>query len=390
MRRPPTVPIILAGFAAFLDLYATQPILPLLARTFHASTLAVSLTITAPTIAVAAAAPIVGRLADRVGLRRVIVGSAFALTITTALAATSANLTQLIGWRFVQGLLTPGIFAIAMAYIHHEWPPSHVGRATAAYISGTVTGGFTGRAVAGMIAGGETWRAAFVALAVLNLVVAVALWRWLPAEQHPEGRDRPRQGSILAHLRNPQLVATFTVGFCVLCAQVAMFTYVPFHLAAPPFNLSTVALGWLFSVYLVGAIVTPMAGRWIDRYGHRTGLSLSVVLGVTGALLTALPSLPLVIVGLSVFATAVFIAQSSATSHVGANAEHDRALAIGLYSTFYYLGGSAGAAIPALAWSRAGWLGCVALVVFVQLATLAIALTTWSRRPGPHVEPEPA
>ena len=30
-------PIILAGFAAFLDLYATQPLLPLLARTFHAS-----------------------------------------------------------------------------------------------------------------------------------------------------------------------------------------------------------------------------------------------------------------------------------------------------------------------------------------------------------------
>jgi predicted MFS family arabinose efflux permease len=308
MRRPPTVPIILTGFAAFLDLYATQPILPLLASTFHASTLAVSLTITAPTIAVAAAAPIVGRLADRVGLRRVIVGSAFALAITTALAATSSNLSQLIGWRFVQGLLTPGLFAIAMAYIHHEWPPSRVGRATAAYISGTVTGGFTGRAMAGVIAGDETWRAAFVALAVLNLVVAIAIWWWLPAERRPESTERRPQGSMLAHLRNPQLVATFAVGFCVLCAQVAMFTYVPFQLAAPPFNLSTFALGWLFSVYLVGAIVTPLAGHWIDRYGHRTGLTLAVVLGVSGALLTALPSLPSIIVGLSVFATAVFIA----------------------------------------------------------------------------------
>jgi predicted MFS family arabinose efflux permease len=390
MRRPPTVPIILTGFAAFLDLYATQPILPLLARTFHASTLAVSLTITAPTIAVAAAAPIVGRLADRVGLRRVIVGSAFALAITTALAATATSLTQLIGWRFVQGLLTPGLFAIAMAYIHHEWPPSRVGRATAAYISGTVTGGFTGRAMAGVIAADESWPAAFVALAALNLIVAVAIWLWLPAERRPEATERRPQGSILAHLRNPQLVPTFAVGFCVLCAQVAMFTYVPFQLAAPPFSLSTFALGWLFSVYLVGAIVTPLAGHWIDRYGARTGLTLAVVLGVSGALLTALPSLAVVIVGLSVFATAVFIAQSSATSHVGANAEHDRALAIGLYSTFYYLGGSTGAALPALAWNRAGWLGCVALVVVVQLTTLAIALATWPRYHGRHVELEPA
>ena len=37
----------LAGFAAFLDLYSTQPLLPMLARTFRASHFAVSLTVTA-------------------------------------------------------------------------------------------------------------------------------------------------------------------------------------------------------------------------------------------------------------------------------------------------------------------------------------------------------
>src|SRR5262245_20158025 len=122
MRRPPTVPIMLAGLAAFLDLYATQPLLPLLTRTFDASHLAVSLTVTASTIAVAVAAPAIGRLADRVGLRKVIVGSAFALAVTTALATASGSLAQLVGWRFVQGLVTPGVFAIAMAYIYSEWP----------------------------------------------------------------------------------------------------------------------------------------------------------------------------------------------------------------------------------------------------------------------------
>src|SRR5438874_2537747 len=88
MRRLPTIPVILAGFAAFLDLYMTQPLLPLLARTFKASTFHVGLTITAPTVAVAITAPFIGRLADRLGLRRVIVGSACALTVATVLAAT--------------------------------------------------------------------------------------------------------------------------------------------------------------------------------------------------------------------------------------------------------------------------------------------------------------
>ncbi len=72
------------------------------------------------------------------------------------------------------------------------------------------------------------------------------------------------------HVRNRQLVATYAIGFCILCAQIATFTYVTFHLAAPPFGLSTAALGWIFVTYLLGAVVTPVAGAWIDRYGLRT------------------------------------------------------------------------------------------------------------------------
>jgi MFS family permease len=168
-----------------------------------------------------------------------------------------------------------------------------------------------------------------------------------------------------------------------------MFTYVPFPLSMAPFNLSTAALGWIFAVYLVGAVVTPFAGRWIDLRGPRITLGAAVSMGVVGSLMTLSHVLTVVIIGLSVFATGVFVAQASATSHVGANAPEDRGLAIGLYSTFYYLGGSVGGAIPALAWSRAGWPGCVALVVGVQLSTLAIALTMWPRREGAHLEPSP-
>src|SRR5471030_3216840 len=156
--RLPTFPVILAGVAAFLDLYSTQPLLPLLTRTFGASTFEAGLTITAPTVAVAIFAPFIGRLADRLGLRRVIVLSAWTLAVATALAATSHNLQQLILWRFVQGMATPGIFASTVAYVHEVWPPSHAGRATAAYMTGTILGGFTGRAVSGLVAADVSWR----------------------------------------------------------------------------------------------------------------------------------------------------------------------------------------------------------------------------------------
>jgi predicted MFS family arabinose efflux permease len=384
MRRLPTVPVMLAGFAAFVDLYATQPLLPLLARTFHASSFDVSLTITAPTVAVALAAPGIGRLADTLGLRRVIVGSAFAIAAATALAATSASLTQLIFWRFVQGLVTPGVFAGTVAYIHELWPATHSGRGTAAYMTGTIAGGFTGRAVAGLVAADASWTASFVALAAINLAVAAALAIWLPPDSRAARRaaSERRSSSLGAHLRNPQLIATYAIGFCVLFTQVAMFTYVTFHLAAPPFSLSTVALGWLFVVYLVGIVVTPFGGRWIDRYGHRTGLALAMGIGAVGALLTLAPWLPAIVAGLALCSTGVFIAQAATSSYIGAVTTKDRALAVGLYSTFYYAGGSVGGAAPSAFWSRGGWPACVALIVLVQCAGVAIALTQWTAAKG--------
>jgi MFS transporter, YNFM family, putative membrane transport protein len=389
MRRLPTFPIVLSGFAAFVDLYATQPLLPLLAKTFHASSFAVSLTITAPTVAVALAAPGIGRLADAIGLRRVIVGSAFALAAATLLAATSASLEQLIFWRFVQGIVTPGVFAGTVAYIHEVWPPARSGRGTSAYMSGTVLGGFTGRAVAGLVAADTNWSTAFVALGALTVVVAVAVAIWLPSERAAASashalRDRVEAGSLsraTALFRNHQLVATYAIGFCVLFTQVAMFTYVTFHLAAPPFELSTTALGWLFAVYLVGAVATPLGGRWIDHYGHRSGLASAMAIGAAGALLTLVPWLPAIVVGLALGCTGVFIAQATTSSYIGAVTTSDRGLAIGLYSTFYYAGGSVGGAAPALVWATGGWPACVALIVLVQSAGVAVALTQWSRAP---------
>jgi MFS family permease len=398
MSAVPTFAVVLAGFAAFLDLYATQPLLPLLARTFHASAFEVGLTVTAPTIAVALAAPPVGRLADRIGLRHTILTAAFALTAMTALAATAATLPQLIVWRFLQGIVTPGIFASAIAYIHEVWPPARAGRGTAAYMSGTVLGGFTGRALAGIVAADSTWHHSFIALAILNGTVALILWLRLPPEPRAGARSREAglhgtalppgssgspvaaasQAALIAGLfRNRRLVATFGVGFCVLFTQVAMFTYVTFLLAAPPFNLSTVALGWLFVVYLVGAAVTPLSGVWVDRHGHRMGIASAMALGGVGALLTLAPSLVAVVVGLTLCSTGVFIAQATASGYIGAVTTRDRGLAVGMYSTFYYGGGSAGGALPALFWVRAGWPACVGLVLIVQALGAAIAFTQW-------------
>lgn len=385
-RRLPVAGVLavaLAGFCCFLDLYATQPLLPLLASVFHASKAAAGATVSAGTIAVALGAPVVGLFADRVTRKRIIVAALFVLVVPTALAATSRGLGELVAWRFLQGLAVPAVYVSLIAYITEEAGPASVGLVMAAFVTGNVLGGFSGRAIAGVVASHGGWQPAFIVLAAANLLGAVATWRWLLPSRH----FTPHPGAGIgirarsAALYSGRLFATYAIAFCMLFALVATFSYVTFHLAAPPFGLGPAALGGVFLVYLVGAAITPAAGRWIDRAGSRIVLTAAAIVGVLGILLTLAQSLPLVIGGLALCGSAAFMSQSAAASYLRiASPPASRSLASGVYVTCYYLGGTIGGILPGFLWERAGWGGCVALVIVAQLAIAAMAWRWWRRR----------
>jgi MFS transporter, YNFM family, putative membrane transport protein len=240
------------------------------------------------------------------------------------------------------------------------------------------------------------WRSAFLTLGALTLLGAFVVWLWLPASRQYVRRTvaaAPVFQTLGAHLRNPNLLAVCAVGFSVLFCLTGTFTYVNFYLGAAPFGLGPGALGSIFSVYLIGVIVTPIAGRHLDQFGHRRALALAMSCAATGLLLTLIPSLPAVILGLTICSTGAFICQSASTTALGLAIDHDRSSAAGLYLTFYYTGGGLGALLPGLAWTRGGWPLCVAALVVVQLATVGFALATWpggktrAASPAPGVMP---
>ena len=104
---------------------------------------------------------------------------------------------------------------------------------------------------------------------------------------------------------------------------------------------------------------------------------------VAGMLLTLVPNLWVVMSGLALCCTGVFVAQAATASYLGVAASHNKALAVGLYVTFYYLGGCIGGELPGYLWRFGGWSACVALVIFVQMSTIAITLTGCTRsHPG--------
>lgn len=371
----PTIATMLAGMCTFLGVYCTQPLLPLLRQVFHASELEVSLTVSATILATALMAPIIGMIAERRGRKKVIVPSLFLLAIPTALAATSTSLHALIFWRFAQGLFVPGVIAVMLAYINEEWAGRGVGRAMSSYVTGTVVGGFLGRFIAGVIATHWHWRATFVVLALFDLLGAVAVRAWLPLAKNFVPTENIRQALDHAreHLRNPRLLANFGMGATALFALVGCFTYANFYLAAAPFHLNSAQLGSIFFVYLLGVVITPQSGRFLDRFGFRHTALVYCAMMIAGLLLSLVKSLPVVIVGLAIFSSGMFVAQAAATVQTGAIAGRARSSAAGLYVMFYYLGGSVGATLTAWAWRWKQWPGCVALLGVVSLASLWLA-----------------
>lgn len=381
-----TLAITLAGACTFLNVYCTQPLLPLLQQFFHASELQVSLTVGATILGVALAAPFTGMIAERRGRKKVIVPSLFLLTVPTALAATSTGLLQLIFWRFIQGIFVPGIIAVMLAYIVEEWAGRGVGSAMSAYVTGTVIGGFLGRFISGLVAAHLNWRASFLIIAGLNLTGATLVRGWLPLAKKFVRTEHMRQAftDMKQHFRNPRLLANFAMGFMILFSLVGCFTYANFYLAAAPFHLNAAELGSIFFVYLLGVVITPQSGRLLDRFGFGRVAFLYCGMMIAGLLLTLPKSLPVVITGLALFSSGVFVAQAAASVQTGTIAGRARSSAAGLYVTFYYLGGTIASVATDFFWQWRRWPGCVALLAITSLISLWLGRA--SSRPAEHLD----
>jgi len=376
---PRTLGIATAGFCAFINLYSPQALLPELAGQFHVSAGEISSLMTAGTAAIALTAPFTGAIADVVGRKRLITAAMFAIAVPTVIMTFAASVPELAFWRFVQGLLIPPIFTVAVAYIGDEWPPADVTRVAGLYMVGSSVGGFSGRFIPGILTDAIGWRAAFDVVALLTVAAAIIVVLTLTRERRfvPSGGLAGSARYMVRHLRDPRLIATYAIGFGVLFNFMATFTYVNFHLAAPPYLFPPTLLGALFFTYLASSVAVPWVGRAIALFGRRRFV-LGIIAGwVVGALLMLAPPVTLILAGLTLCAVCGMVCQTVATGYVTLTAKEGRSSAVGLYASVYYIGGSAGAFLTGFAWDMAGWGGCIATIVVMQAIMAVIVAAAW-------------
>jgi YNFM family putative membrane transporter len=182
---------------------------------------------------------------------------------------------------------------------------------------------------------------------------------------------------MAATLRSRVLISGYLVGFLLGVVLLGFLTYISYYLSAPPFNLSTTALGLIFLAYVFG-LLAPVAGTISTRVGRRPVISVCLAIMAAGILLTRFPVLPVIILGIVLLALGLISAFGVGNAYVGDNAAGKRGGATGLYLCCWYTGGAAGAAALGPIWTMYGWPG-VALVALVATGLNLLALWTLGR-----------
>lgn len=368
---------VLIGLIAFLtvvDLFATQAILPALARAYHVTPAAMGFAVNASTIGMAIAGLSVALLDQRVGRRRGILISLVLLSIPTALLATAPNLAVFTALRIAQGRCMATAFTLTLAYLGEECSAMDAGGAVAAYITGNVASNLVGRLISAGVADHLGLAANFYFFSGLNLAGAAFVYVGIHGTTPMPVAEERQAGGLTAglwHFREPALRASFGIGFCILFAFIGTFTYVNFVLVRPPLGLGQMSLGLVYLVFLPAIVTTLCAGRAVALLGVRPAFWAAIATAGAGLPLLLTGNLVAVLTGLALVGVGTFFAQAVATGFVGRAATQHKGAASGIYLACYFAGGLAGTAILGQVFDRAGWGACVAGVA-VALAVAAL------------------
>jgi MFS transporter, YNFM family, putative membrane transport protein len=380
-----TLLIGLIAFLTVIDLFGTQAILPGLAEAYGVAPAAMGLAVNASTFGMAVAGLAVAYFSRRIDRRRGILTSLGLLAVPTALLAVAPDLATFAALRVAQGLCMASAFTLTLAYLGEHCSAEDAAGAFAAYIAGNVASNLFGRLIAASVADHLGLAPTFYALAGLNLAGALLVYFGLTQAtpmltQHANGRSA--LATSIEHLRNPQLRASFAIGFCILFAFIGAFSYVNFVLVREPLALSQMTLGFVYFVFLPSIATTLMAGHAVRLVGARSSLGLGLGIAALGLPLLILPKLAAVLVGLTLVGIGTFFAQATATGFVSRTATADRGSASGLYLASYFFGGLVGSAVLGQIFDRFGWTACV-LGIGASLAIAALLATRlWAAGPA--------
>ncbi|HKD70385.1 MAG TPA: MFS transporter [Candidatus Binataceae bacterium] len=279
----------LAWIFDFFDLVLYSFLLVGIARELHLSPTDSSLVLGFSFLMTAIGGVSFGLLGDRVGRKPVIVATTLIYAVGTLLCSTAHSLAALVAWRTVAGLGIGGEWAAGQSMIAETIPARHRAR-YACYVQTGVPLGILFAAIAGgFLQPALGWRAVFMLAASPALVVAAAVWMWLPESDVWTARESAgTRGwrTDLKWLASYQRILLVLFFLLLVNSEAYWFTYswLPGYLELSR-HLSSHQSGRLMIGMQIGGVLGYLSfGLFADRFGRRPVFSAFGVMMALGLL----------------------------------------------------------------------------------------------------------
>ena len=361
---------VIAGVSV-ANIYYNQPLLDSLRESFPHSASWVGVVPAATQLGYAAGMLLLAPLGDRFDRRLLILLQIAGLCVALVVATTAPTLAVLIGASLAIGVLST-IAQQAVPFAAELAPPSGRGQAVGTVMSGLLLGILLARTAAGLVAEYFGWRAVFGVSVVALLVLAVVILLRLPKSQPTSALPYGKLMVSMWHLivEHPGLREASLTGAFMFAAFSIFWSVLALLLAGAPFHLGPQAAGLFGIVGAAGAMAAPLAGKFADRRGPRTIITLSIGLVAVSFVVFGLSSTSIagLVVGVIILDVGVQAAQISNQSRIYALSPDARSRVNTVYMVAYFIGGAAGSAVGAAVWPVFGWVGVsIAGVVFAGL-----------------------
>jgi len=168
-----------SGLLVSLLQTAVVPLIPQFPALLSVSSSSATWLLTITLLAGAVSAPVLGRLGDMYGKRRMLLVSLGIILVSSVLAALAPNFAVLLVARGMQGVGF-GVIALGMSLMRDVLPPAKVAGGVGLMSSSLGVGGAIGPPVTGILAQHGGWRLLFAALAVGTLGLLAVVVRMVP------------------------------------------------------------------------------------------------------------------------------------------------------------------------------------------------------------------
>ena len=305
-----------------------------------------------------------GYLLESFSAKMMVRWALFLLGILELLFAMAGNYFMLLTLRTIQGLMIPAILTSIMSYISYTSPKEKVQHAIAAYIAATILGGFLGRFLSGLCTDLFGWRFFFFLLGLLLLLNCYLLKDM--ARDAKMKYARPKLGDIGALLRAKEFIWLYSSIFCLFYVFAALMNFLPFELKRINPNFGETGIGLLYLGYSMGILVS-LNSRWmINRFGNEPdAIGVGILVFGLGTLFFMVENYIVMFLTMFVFCAGLFTAHSLLSGYVSKLSRENKAIANGLYISFYYTGGTLGSVLPGAVFQRYGWQAFLVQLLFM-------------------------